>query len=227
MDAVTALAFSDELRKIAFSEKLSGRFMDYLASEKAEHHGDLSGLALMALSSADKLQSQLRGSDDHNSLVGGDIGRTAMDLVGLGLMTAPTVAALTRGSGSKLTNALNLAGLTTLVVPTLDKLQASVRGRIHGVDPETKMLMSHNMHTLSELAGMGLLSIPVAKNTIQGHYSLPSGLTTLAGYATLSAPLVSDLISHGEEGNAFHGPVRTMSELAGLGLLAAGAMQSH
>jgi hypothetical protein len=212
-------AFRDEMVK-------SAGLADTLA--RSEHAADLGGLALMAASSGDKLRSQLQhpGDDQKGSLMGGDTGRVGADLAGLAVMTAPTLAMMSKGTGSRFTNAANLAGLAALTAPTLDKLQANLRARREGVDPESKMLMGHNAHALAELGGYGLLSAPVVRGAMHGH-GLRSAVPTLAGYGVLAAPAVEDLVQHDEDKRIFSGPKRSATELAGLGLLAGGALAGH
>ena len=203
-------------------DKVSG-FRDYILSDAAEKHTDLGGLGLMAASSIDKLKSQLQHPEDpeKGSLVGGTAGRTGMDLTGLGLMAAPTIARLATGAGDRFTNVANLAGLGALAVPTADNLQAAIRARRAGVDPEKKMLLGHKSHSALELAGLGTLAVPVARGGLK-----PASAATLAGYGTLAAPVVEDLVQHDENKKIFKGPGRSAAELAGLGLLAGGAL-SH
>jgi len=205
-------------------EKLAG-VMDYLASGRGEHHGDMAGLGLMAASSADKLKSQLQHpeNDQQGSLMGGDTGRTGADLTGLALMTAPTLASMARG-GDRFTNGMNLAGLTALAAPTIDKLQANFRARRDGSDPEAKMLMSHRAHAIAELGGYGALAAPVLRGVHQGHTPLHSAAMTLGGYGALAAPAVEDLVQHDDKKRVFQGAGRSATELGGLGLLAGGAM---
>jgi predicted double-glycine peptidase len=203
-------------------DKVAG-LRDYILSDAAEKHTDLGGLGLMAASSIDKLRSQLKHPEDpeRGSLVGGTAGRTGMDLTGLGLMAAPTLARLATGTGNRFTNVANLAGLGALAVPTADNLQAAIRARRAGVDPEKKMLLGHKAHSALELAGLGTLAVPVARGGLK-----PSSAATLAGYGTLAAPVVEDLVQHDENKKIFKGPGRSAAELAGLGLLAGGAL-SH
>ena len=203
-------------------EKLAG-VMDYLASGRGEHHGDMAGLGLMAASSADKLRSQLQHpeNDQQGSLMGGDTGRT-----GVALMTAPTLASMARG-GDRFTNGMNLAGLTALAAPTIDKLQANFRARRAGVDPEAKMLMSHRAHAIAELGGYGALAAPVLRGARAGHVPRHSAAMTLGGYGTLAAPVVEDLVQHDEKKKIFGGAGRSAAELGGLGLLAGGASTGH
>lgn len=192
----------------------------YLLSDAAEKHTDLGGLGLMAASSLDKLRSQLKHPEDpEKSLVGGTAGRSGMDLTGLAAMATPTVARLATGTGNKFTNVANLAGLGALAVPTLDNVQAGIRARRAGVDPEKKMLLGHKAHAGLELAGLGTLAALVARGGLNPHSAM-----TLAGYGTLAAPVVEDLVQHDEKKKLFQGAGRSATELAGLGLLAGGAM---
>lgn len=215
----------------AFFKIAGGSFKDYLLSPHAEHHTDLAGLGLMAGSSADKMRSQLKHPEnaEKGSLVGGTAGRSGMDLTALGLMAAPTVAHLLNGEPSGLTGSelaahnfkqrANALGLAALAVPTIDNLQAGIRARRAGVDPEQKMLLGHKAHAISELAGLGTLAAPV----LRGGPSL-SAASTLAGYGTLAAPVVEDLAQHDESKKVFRGARRSGAELAGLGLLAGGVL---
>lgn len=219
-------AMKDELVKIA-------GLLDYakreLPSLRAEHVTDLAGLGLMAAGSASHLRSQLSGQGETGGPVG-PAGQAGMDLAGLGMMAAPTVAAMSSlgrgrapgslaGGGSRFTNIANLAGLGALAVPTLDKLQANIRARRAGVDPESKMLLGHKAHKVLELGGYGALAAPLLA---QGRGMGLGGLSQLAGYGALAAPAIT---------NMKEGPGRTGSELAGLGLLAAptaiGMLRGH
>jgi hypothetical protein len=213
----------------AFAGEKVASIADYLASARGEHHGDMAGLGLMAASSADKLKSQLEHPEDdqQGSLMGGDTGRTGADLTGLALMTAPTIASMAKGTGNRFTNGMNLAGLAALTAPTLDKLQANIRARRAGVDPESKMLMGHKAHALAELGGYGALAAPVVRGAMGGHTPLHSAAMTLGGYGTLAAPAVEDLVQHDEKKRIFNGAGRSATELGGLGLLAGGALTGH
>lgn len=203
----------------AMLDKVAG-LREYLLSDAAEKHTDLGGLGLMAASSLDKLRSQLKHPEDpEKSLVGGTAGRSGMDLTGLAAMATPTVARLVSGTGDKLTNVANLAGLGALAVPTLDNVQAGIRARRAGVDPEKKMLLGHKAHAGLELAGLGTLAAPVVRGGLSPHSAM-----TLAGYGTLAAPVVEDLVQHDEKKKLFQGAGRSATELAGLGLLAGGAL---
>lgn len=214
-------AMRDELAKIAGA---MDRIRQWLPSSGAEHATDLAGLGLMAAASGSHLRSQLSGQGEAGGPVG-PAGQAGMDLAGLGMMAAPTVAALSSmrhgvpgelaGGGSKWVNAANLAGLGALAVPTLDKLQANIRARRAGVDPEAKMLLGHGAHKALELGGYGTLMAPILS---RGRHMGLGGATSLAGYGTLMAPT---LIGTKE------GPGRTGTELAGLGLLGAGALMGH
>ena len=152
-------------------------------------------------------------------MVGGTAGRSGMDLAGLGAMAVPTVARMISGHGDKFTNIANLAGLSALAVPTADNIQAHIRARHEGVDPEKKMLLGHGAHAGLELAGLGTLAAPVARGGLNPHSAM-----TLAGYGTLAAPVAEDLVQHDEKKKLFQGAGRSATELAGLGLLAGGAM---
>lgn len=203
----------------AMLDKVAG-LREYLLSDAAEKHTDLGGLGLMAASSLDKLRSQLKHpGDPEKSLVGGTAGRSGMDLTGLAAMATPTVARLVSGTGNKFTNVANLAGLGALAVPTLDNVQAGIRARRAGVDPEKKMLLGHKAHAGLELAGLGTLAAPVVRGGLNPHSAM-----TLAGYGTLAAPAVEDLVQHDEKKKLFQGAGRSATELAGLGLLAGGAL---
>jgi len=212
----------------------------WLASRDAEHLTDLVGLGGMALSSADKLRSAFRKPDEEQgSVVGGDAGRTGMDLGALGLMAAPSAAALhhlatnkatTRplaGGGSKLTNAVNLASLAALMAPGVDKLQAKLRGG------DDKRLMSDRTHEALEVAGLGGLAGGVAGGMWKDRSArnLAEGSALLAGYGTLAAPAVHGLVHphHAEPADpAAPAPAnpdaghwkKPLSEIAGLSLLA-------
>lgn len=215
-------AMRDELSKIA---GVLDTIRQHLPTSGVEHATDLAGLGLMAAASGSHLRSQLKGEGDAGGPVG-PAGQAGMDLAGLGLMAAPSAAALSplarghapehlAGGGSKWVNVANLAGLGALAIPTLDKLQANIRARRAGVDPESKMLLGHKAHKALELGGYGALMAPVlAKGRGMGL----GGATTLAGYGTLMAPTLT---------NMKEGPGRTGSELAGLGLLGAGALMGH
>lgn len=207
--------------------KLAAGAMNYLASSAAGKHGDLGGLALMAAGSMDKLRGQLKNPQDadKHSVMGGETGRSAADLTGLGMMAAPIAAGAARGGGSKLDNALYLGGLAALAVPTLDNLQANYRARKAGVDPEKKMLLSHRAHRNAELAGYGALTIPVLRHA--RHQPLKHTAMELGGYGLLAAPHVEDALGRKKEDRIFQGPTQTMSELAGLGLLAGGTLTGH
>jgi hypothetical protein len=220
-------AMRDELGKIAGA-------LDYLKSHLpsagAEHATDLLGLGMMAAGSGSHLRSQLSGQGEGGGPIS-PAGQAGMDLAGLGVMAAPTVAELSSwkhhvpagvghaGGGSRWTNIANLAGLSALAVPTLDKLQANIRARRAGVDPETKMLLGHKAHKALELGGYGALAAPLLA---QGRGMGLGGLSQLAGYGVLAAPTIT---------NMKEGPGRTSSELAGLGLLAAptaiGMLRGH
>jgi hypothetical protein len=222
----TEMARGTNLNEIATTnqpQEKTARLANYLASK--ELHGDLGGLSLMALSSADRLRSQLKHpqNDQKGSLMGGDVGRTGADLAGLGMMVAPTLGAMVSApSKNRFTNVANLAGLTALAVPTLDKLQANIRARRAGVDPEQKMLLGHKAHALAELGGYGTLAAPVIRNARTAP--IKSTLATLGGYGTLAAPIVEDLAQHDENKKIFKGPARSVAELAGLSLLGGGAL---
>lgn len=206
--------------------KMAKGVVDYLASHAGERHGDLGGLGLMAASSVDKLRSQLAHPEDaeKGSLLGGTAGRSGADLAGLAMMTAPTLASMARGTGSRFTNAMNLAGLSALAAPTIDNMQAHIRARRAGVDPEKKMLMGHKAHALLELGGLGTLSAPVLHGALEGKAPLRGSLMTLGGYGTLAAPVIEDVVHEGDGPRVFQGAGRAGSELAGLGLLAGGAL---
>lgn len=226
MEGPIYAAMRDELTKISGA---LDRVKQWLPSMGAEHATDLAGLGLMAGASGSHLYSQLKGKGDEGGPVG-PAGQAAMDLSGLGMMAAPTVAAMTSlgrgrapgalaGGGSKFTNVANLVGLGSLGLATADKLQANIRARRAGVDPEEKMLLGHGAHKALELGGYGALAAPILR---QGRGMGLGGLSQLAGYGVLAAPTVTDM-----EG----GPKRTASELAGLGLLAAptaiGVLRGH
>jgi hypothetical protein len=198
----------------------------YLLTNAAERHTDLGGLGLMAGSSLDKLRSQIKhpGNPQQGSLVGGMAGRSGMDLAGLGAMATPTIARMAAGPGhgSRFTNIANLAGLGALAVPTIDNIQAGIRARRAGVDPEKKMLLGHKAHAIAELAGLGTLAAPVAREGLNRHSAM-----LLGGYGTLAAPVVEDLVQHDEKKKLFQGAGRSATELAGLGLLAGGTLGHH
>jgi hypothetical protein len=203
--------------------KIGGKgFRDYILSDAAEKHTDLGGLGLMAGSSIDKMRSQLKHpeNEEQGSMVGGTAGRSGMDLAGLGMMAAPTIARLAAGRGDRFTNVANIAGLGALAIPTADNIQAGIRARRAGVDLEKKMLLGHKAHAGLELAGLGTLAAPVARGGLNR-----SSAMTLGGYGTLAAPVVEDLVQHDENKKVFHGAGRSATELAGLGLLAGGALQ--
>lgn len=216
MNAIALRSCASELYKIA-------GLRNYLPTQHAEHVTDLAGLGLMAAGSAKHLHSQLTDSPDSPAANAG------ADLAGLGAMAAPSVAALTSlrhqhapgrlaGGGSRLVNAVNLAGLGALGLSTADKLQAHIRAR-KGEDAEKKMLLSHGAHKALELGGYGGLAAPVLA---QGRHMGVGGLSLLAGYGALAAPVATDMEDT---------PARTGTELAGLGLLAApsaiGMMRGH
>lgn len=203
----------------------------YILQDRAETHTDLGGLGLMTASSLDKLRSQLKHPEDaeKGSLVGGTAGRGGLDLAGLGVMAAPTIARLATNTGSRFTNLANIAGLGALAVPTADNVQAAIRARRAGVDPEQKMMLGHKAHGALELAGYGALAAPVirgarAPHGSDDHLPLHSAAMTLGGYGTLAAPVVEDLAQHDEDKKVFRGARRTATELGGLGLLAGGAL---
>lgn len=208
----------------------------WLASQKAEHLTDLAGLAVMGLSSADKLRAATKAPEAADaSVVGGDVGRGAMDLGALASMAVPSVAALAHlrrnpsqasgvaGGGSKLLNAVNAASLGALMLPSVDKIQAHLRGG------DEKRLMSDRAHEGLEVAGLGGLAAGVGRGMLadRSKGNLLSGATLLGGYGTLAAPAIKGLVSHHEEEpttapNPDAGrKAKPISELVGLSLLAA------
>lgn len=209
--------------------------MPWLASSGAEHLTDLAGLAVMGLSSADKLRAATRSPDDTKaSLVGGDVGRGAMDLGALAGMAAPSLAALAHlrrrpsevshvaGGGSKLTNAINAASLGALMLPSVDKIQAHLRGG------DDKRLLGDKVHEGLEVAGLGGLAAGVGKGMLADRSTgnLLSGATLFGGYGTLAAPAVKGLLSHEHAPSEAPNPdaghkAKPISELVGLSLLAA------
>lgn len=208
----------------------------WLASQQAEHLTDLAGLAVMGLSSADKLRAATKTPDDAKaSVVGGDVGRGAMDLGALAGMAVPSVAALAHlrqrpgqtggvaGGGSKLLNAINAASLGALMLPSVDKIQAHVRGG------DDKRLLSDKAHEGLEVAGLGGLAAGVGRGMLadRSKGNLLSGAALLGGYGTLAAPAVKGLLSqHHEAPEGTPNPdagrrAKPISELVGLSLLAA------
>lgn len=204
----------------------------------------------MALSSADKLRGALKRKDDpEHTYVGGDPGRAAMDVGALGLMAAPSAAALhtlvrkkpvtgpLAGGGSKLVNAANLASLVALAAPGADRIQAHLRGG------DDKRMLSDKAHEVLELGGLAGLSAGVAKN-LHGAFksrkepgsnfrnALLSNGSLLSGYGVLAAPAAHGLMHpHHEGADSSPNPdagkwKKPASELAGLGLLAAPSIAS-
>ena len=208
----------------------------WIASEAAEHATDLGGLGLMAMGSLDKLQTQLRGKDENKgSLMGGDTGRSSADLAGLAMMAAPSLAALRHkgpglaGGGSKFTNVMNALSLGALAAPVADRIQARMRAQ-PGEDASSKQLLSDGTHHALELGGLAGLSVPVARNLARGDISRGAGASLLGGYATLAAPAIDEMQAHarsapGEDPHQKmligNGAGKSMTELAGLGMLAA------
>jgi len=217
--------------------------LPWLARETTEHLGDLAGYGLMTAGVLDAIrQRHLQSkavappaSDAEGSLIGGEKGQLGTDLGGLGMMAVPTIAALRHGSpqgsaggGSKATNLINLASLAALAAPAADSLQARLRSQ-PGEDPEHKHLMSHGVHNALELGGLAGFGVSALRGHEPGHGLATA--STLAGLGTLAAPYIDDVQAHartphGEDPQAkrlFTPQARSMSELAGLGLLAASA----
>jgi len=166
--------------------------------------------------------------------------RDLMNLGGLGMMAAPSISAARHlaqrgakrkgvaGGGSKLTNAVNIAGLAALGAPILDRMQARFRGR-----PEEGRFLSDRQSALLELAGYGGL----ASNLIRAKAALPVGHAEhkglnqqLLGYGILAAPEVGHAIHdpHPEypDYDAYGNPIpkkpsalRAATDLVGLSLL--------
>lgn len=207
-----------------------------MASEHAEHLTDLGGLGMMGAASADELREALTGQASLSPS-----GRELMNLGGLAVMAAPSYAAAKHlqqrgasrkgvaGGGSKFTNYANLAGLTALGLPIVDRLQAKMRG-----NPEGGRFLSDRQSALMELGGYGAL----ASNLVRAKVTTPlrdklehQGLNRqLLGYGVLAAPEAAHAFSneHPENpvydayGNEVPRPksvIRPMTDLAGLALL--------
>lgn len=236
-----ASSFSDVVKEAKFS--------DWLASQGAEHATDIAGLSAMALSSADKIRSQNHPEDPNASRMGGDTGRSLLDLGGLGVMAAPTIAALQKirqgqggphlaGGGGRAANLINLAGLGALAVPVADRIQARLRGG------EDKQFLSDRTHEMLEVGGLGALGAGVAREHMGGRLDATSAKRLGLGYGVLAAPSAMALASGGHEqptpppapmdpNNPVPPPAhvpgapslwdraKPYTELAGLGLLAA------
>lgn len=217
---------------MANTERSKEGSIPWIASQHAEHVTDLAGLGLMAASSADKLRRQLRRDKDMEA---GETARIGADTAGLGVMAVPTIAALGArtltphhaGGGSRATNAINALGLGSLLLSAGDKLQARLRSN-EGEDPSKKQLMGHAGHAVADIAGLGILAAPALREAVKTRKLPWDQAALLGGYGTLIAPSVGDLHEHytGRENALSSGPLRSATELAGLGMLAAPSM-SH
>lgn len=192
------------------------RFLQKLAL--SEHAADLAGLGLMAAGGADRLRSQLKGESGAGVL--GEKGQTAADVAGLGVMALPHVSQLLSGKGGKLYAGSVLGGLGALAAPALDSLQARLRSGT-GEDPSSKQLMSHKTHDLLDLAGYGTFGALSAKDMAKKPNALDA--LHLAGYGVLAAPHVENLVRSKESPRVFDGSLRSATDLAGIGMLAAPA----
>lgn len=196
-----------------------------------EHQADLAGLATMTAGVGDRLRSELvhKGDPNKGSVLGGEKGQIGTDVAGLAMMTAPTLAALASGQHDKWHHWANLGGLAALAAPAADELQARMRSA-PGEDPHHRMMLSHDTHQKLHLLGYGALAAPVISNAAAGHGSPLSHGLTLAGYGTLAAPDLDEQIAkvRGKDPvlqSTLDKPgVRPAVDLAGLGLLGAGAL---
>jgi hypothetical protein len=213
-----------------------------MGSEGAEHATDLGGLGLMMGANADRIRESLTGK-----AVLSPGKRDAMDLLGLGVMAVPSIAAAMAarkganiaglaGRGDVRTNVQNAVSLAALATPILDRIQARARG-----DEEGKQLLGARAHAALEVAGYGGLAHNVAKAR-----ALPGVTPTerrgfnsvLAGYGLLAAPEAAHLVKghhpeHAQEHDAEGNPiprkgawVRPVSDMVALSLLGAPVVHS-
>jgi len=176
--------------------------LPYLATEHAEHVTDVGGLGMMMGGTMDRLYEGVTGKS-----VMGDTGRDLADLGGLALMAAPSIQAARylqknrarkgmAGGGSRAANIINAASLAALAIPTVDRLQARLRG-----NPEEGRFFGDRAHAGMELAGYAGLMGVLAKNkaqtplkSVEDHRDMNR---QLLGYGILAAPEVSHLL-HGD-----------------------------
>lgn len=196
-----------------------------LGSPTAKIVGDVAGLGMLAGATIDGAV----GGDDptRESLrsLGGTLGYAAIGV--------PIAAGLLSKGKAKLDtgDAVALGSIGALSLPAIDDLQANARSAMGPVWKPTSdyHLLPHRAHAALELAGMGVLGAQSAKTLAapgSSRASRAAAATELAGYGALMAPYASDVASPDGHGQ-WQGAGRALTDTAGLGLLAAGAIAGH
>jgi hypothetical protein len=148
-----------------------------------------------------------------------------VDNLGYATIAAPIAASAIRSRGrGRASSLIDLAGLGAVAVPAIDSAQAHVREAFGDGTAEKNLLLPHRAHALLELGGLGTLATSTARGISRGH-SLGPG-TELAGYGLLAAPYALDAMDEDGHG-AWQGTPRAISDAAGIGLLAGGAVLGH
>lgn len=196
-----------------------------LGSPTAKIVGDVAGLGMLAGTTIDRA---VGGDDPARESI-----RSLGDTLGYASIGVPIAAGLLSKGKAKLDmgDAVALGSIGALALPALDNLQANARSAAGPVWRPTSdyQILPHKAHAALELAGMGVLGAQSAKALATpgaGSVARAGAATELAGYGALMAPYAADLASEDGHGS-WQDTRRALSDTAGLGLLAAGAIAGH